>query len=76
MWISTLRLQGRTYPCITVRRTTTGEPDPRAVEVSPNLVDWFSGPQHTSVVEDNAEWLKVRDNTPIEDGKKRFIRLR
>jgi hypothetical protein len=46
------------------------------VEVSSNLVDWFSGPNHTKVLKDTAELLKVRDKTPMEPGNKRFIRLK
>jgi len=46
------------------------------VEVSGNLVDWFRGSRHTTVVEDNSSILKVRDNTPLESGVKRYIRLR
>ena len=46
------------------------------IEVSSNLIDWLSGNQHTTVVIDNAAILKVRDNTPISPGGKRYIRLR
>lgn len=46
------------------------------VEVSPNLIDWFSGKSHTTVMQDDIGILKVRDNTPMISGTKRFIRLK
>lgn len=46
------------------------------VEVSPNLLDWFSGKKHTTVMVDDATTLKVRDNTPVSSGVKRYIRLK
>ena len=44
------------------------------VEVSPNLVDWFSGSRHTTIVTDDSTRLVVRDNTPLIPGTKRYIR--
>ncbi|RYD17731.1 MAG: choice-of-anchor D domain-containing protein, partial [Verrucomicrobiaceae bacterium] len=46
------------------------------VEVSPDLVDWYSGKKHTTVLEDSATLLRVRDNTPVGAGGKRHIRLK
>jgi M6 family metalloprotease-like protein len=48
----------------------------RTVEVSPNLVDWFSGASHTSILTDNESFRTVRDNTPVTPGTKRYIRLK
>jgi hypothetical protein len=48
----------------------------RIVEVSRNLVDWFSGSVHTTILRNDASLLKVRDNTPVEPGVKRYIRLK
>lgn len=48
----------------------------RIVEVSPNLIDWFSGDRHTTVLVDNRTILSVRDNTPTTAGAKRYIRVR
>jgi predicted outer membrane repeat protein len=45
------------------------------VEVSSDLVNWFSGPDHTTVLIDDSSILKVRDNTPML-GQKRYIRLK
>ncbi len=74
--VSTMRVNGLKYRCITIRKNAAGGPKPDAVEVSPDLLDWFSGPRHTTVVENGKEILRVRDNTPIKPGTKRFIRLR
>jgi predicted outer membrane repeat protein len=46
------------------------------VEVSSNLVDWYSGETHTTIVMDDEAFLKVRDNTTFAAGMKRFIRMR
>jgi hypothetical protein len=46
------------------------------VEVSPNLVDWFSGPRHTTILQDDPLWFRVRDDTPVTIGNKRFIRVK
>lgn len=45
------------------------------VEVSSDLVNWFSGPDHTTILIDDASILKVRDNTPLT-GQKRYIRVK
>lgn len=67
-------IQGRKYVSLTVNK------DPGAatgtVEVSPNLLDWFSGNKHTTVLIDDATTLKVRDNTPVTPDAKRYIRLK
>jgi len=46
------------------------------IEVSSNLVDWFSGNQYTAAIADNGDRMIIRDRTPLSTGKKRFIRLR
>ena len=46
------------------------------IEVSPDLIDWYSGKRHTTVVTDDASLLKVRDNTPLAPGTKRYIRVK
>ncbi len=46
------------------------------VQVSADLVAWTSGGNHTTVMENNATTLKVRDNTPVTATDKRYIRLR
>ncbi len=73
---TTVRIDGLKYRCLTILRNGQAGPASDSVEVSSNLVDWLSGPAHTTVLEDNAEILTVRDNTPVEPGRKRFIRAR
>lgn len=66
---------GKRYRMMTVE-TFPGEFEARsAVEVSSNLLDWQSGPRHTTILVENPFFLKVRDNTPFTAEKKRFIRL-
>lgn len=67
---------GLKYKVLTVKKTADWAPAKRKVQVSSNLVDWFSGPKHTTVLIDDATTLKVRDNTPVRKGAKRHIRLK
>jgi hypothetical protein len=73
---SAMIIDGRRFLCISIPKTNGSTVNPRDVEVSANLVDWSSGRNHTTVVTDNATMLKVRDNTPLTPGSKRYIRLR
>jgi len=45
------------------------------VEVSDDLVNWYSGPSFTTVITNSSSLLSVRDNTPMSLASKRFIRL-
>lgn len=65
---------GVKYQSLTVIKTPGTRYQPRFVEVSPNLLDWFSGVKHTTVMQDDEFLLRVRDNTPLVPGVKRFIR--
>lgn len=67
---------GGKYRSLTIFRGPRSDVTADEIEVSPNLVDWFSGPSHTEVIEDSAERLRVRDATPCGDGLKRYIRVR
>lgn len=67
-------LDGKRYLTLTVEKS--GLADRPVVEVSPNLLDWSSGPRHTTVFQDDESWLRVRDNTPVKPDKKRFIRFK
>jgi hypothetical protein len=72
----TVRLaDGRKHLTLTVKKSPETALTTPVVEVSPNLIDWFSGRKHTTVITDDAARLKVRDNTPLTPGTKRFIRL-
>ena len=66
-------IQGRKYLALTVTKQAGSA---ATVEVSPDLLDWFSGKKHTTVLIDDATILKVRDNTPVTRDVKRYIRLR
>jgi hypothetical protein len=66
---------GRRYLTLTVIKSPEDFLPTRSVEVSPNLIDWFSGRKHITVITDDAARLKVRDNTPLTPGTKRYIRL-
>ncbi|MEO5913989.1 MAG: choice-of-anchor D domain-containing protein [Luteolibacter sp.] len=67
---------GLKYLVLTVEKSSTWALEKHRVEVSSNLVDWFSGSNHTTTLSDNANVLEVRDNTPVNAGEKRYIRLK
>ena len=71
-----LTIDGRRYLSLTYQETAGGSAVKRSVEVSSNLVDWFSGRNHTTVVSRAGGIVKVRDNLPLTSGTKRYIRLR
>lgn len=74
--VSAVIVEGGKYRTLTVRKDTLPTGCEPVVEVSPNLLDWFRGPSHTTVLRDDGSVLKVRDNTPLAAGVKRHIRLR
>jgi hypothetical protein len=67
---------GLEYLVLTVAKTPGWIAANHKVEVSPNLVDWFSGEKHTTTLLNDSSILKVRDNTPVRKGEKRYIRLK
>ncbi len=69
-------VDGLSYLTLTIEKPSIPDGLKRRVEVSPNLVDWFSGRDHTTVLLETKHLLTVRDNTPITPGKKRHIRVR
>lgn len=65
---------GAEYLTLTVAKdSAAGAP---VVEVSSDRVRWYSGENHTTELVDDGETLKVRDNVPVSDDSKRFIRVR
>ncbi len=72
---STEVIKGKKYVSLTVKNPASGL-SAKDVEVSSNLLDWYSGKSHTTVIRDDSKMLKVRDNTPVTKGTKRHIRLR
>ena len=67
---------GLEYLVLTVQKAPGWSTAKHTAEVSSNLVDWFSGDKHTTILIDNATTLRVRDNTPVQKGEKRYIRLK
>lgn len=67
---------GLTYLVLTVDKSANSTLASSRVEVSGNLVDWYSGKKHTTVLVDDASKLRVRDNTPVSKDNKRYIRLK
>lgn len=74
--ITTEVIDGEKFLSLTVIKPLVPDGVKRTVQVSPDLLDWFSGSKHTTVVTDNESVLKVRDNTPVTRHEKRFIRLK
>lgn len=66
---------GAKFLALTLTKPIAGGPV-GTVQVSPNLLDWYSGSQHTTVILDDATTLKVRDNSPITPDTKRYIRIK
>ena len=64
------------YLRMTVPRRADHSSAVLAVEVSPDLANWFTGTGHTVVVSDTATALVVRDATAAPMPGKRFMRLR
>lgn len=73
---TTKSANGLGYLVLTVEKTPGWSAADHKVQVSPNLVDWFSGDKHTTTLLNDSSVLKVRDNTPVKKGEKRYIRLK
>lgn len=68
--------EGYKYLVLTVQKSPeSGDGDP-VVEVSSNLLDWSSGPEHTTTLINSHSTLRVRDNTPVGQAGKRYIRVK
>ena len=67
-------IDGKKYLTLTIDKTA-GVPA-GTVQVSSDLVEWLSGKKHTTILVDDATTLKIRDNTPVTGGVKRYIRLK
>ncbi len=68
-------VKGQKYLALTVTKLPGGA-SVGTVEVSSNLLDWYSGKKHTTVLIDDEATLKVRDNVPYSQDAKRYIRLK
>lgn len=69
-------INGRQYLTLTYQEPVFDDGVVRIVEVSSNLVDWFSGVKHTVEIARRGGTITVRDWTPISPESKRHIRLR
>jgi PKD repeat protein len=74
--VSTVVIRGKKYLTLTITKPAIPDGVKRTVEVSPDLVRWFSGKNFTTVITDNDRFLKIRDNTPVTTSRKRYIRLK
>lgn len=72
---SRLLADGSRHRILTVEKNASAGLTP-LVEVSSDRVTWFSGPNHTAVLIDDANLMRVMDRTPHSPGAKRFIRVR
>lgn len=69
------KVDGLNYLTLTYFKPVNPNQLAPSVEVSSNLLDWYSGQKHTTTLIDRPSLRKVRDNTPLTEGGKRFIRL-
>jgi len=72
----TTAIDGRKYNTLALDKSTLHPGDRVLIEVSPDLLDWYSGADHTTIVTDNKRIIEIRDNTPATADRKRFIRVR
>lgn len=69
-------VNGQKYATLTLTWPKGQRDTSRVVEVSSDLLDWFSGSNYTTVLVSTDTTLTVRDNTPVTEDSKRFIRLK
>jgi PKD repeat protein len=62
------------YLTVTIPRNAAATDVRFQVEVSDDLQNWFSGPAHTTTVEDSPALWRVRDNLAAQAGQ-RFLRV-
>jgi hypothetical protein len=68
--------EGLKHLVLTVEKSNVIGAAVPTVEVSSNLMDWYSGSNYTTILVDSASVLKVKDNTPITGGEMRYIRVK
>jgi len=69
-------VEGERRLSITLDKTRAPAGARPLVEVSPDLLHWFSGSDHTRVLEDSSRIYRVGDRTGTTATAKRFIRVR
>ncbi len=67
-------IDGKKYRTLTVTWPEGQRDMSRHIEVSSDLLTWSSGKKFTTVITHNSTTLKVRDNTPLTQNDKRYIR--
>ncbi len=68
-------ISGENYLTLEVPKNSTATDTTFTIEVSPDLVQWFSGPAYTTIMANTPALLRVRDNVPRTGAARRFIRL-
>ena len=68
-------VNGLKYKTLLVNKVPGTEGKRRIIEVSSDLVNWYSGKNYTTMLQNDSFIMKVRDNTPFTRDKKRYIRL-
>ncbi len=69
-------ITGRKFRTLTISRAPGVPISANDIQVSSDCVEWASGKRHTTVLRDDAKLLVVRDNSPVSQDHKRFIRLK
>ncbi|MEO7101296.1 MAG: discoidin domain-containing protein [Luteolibacter sp.] len=69
-------IDGEKHLVLTVPKPIISDGAIRTVEVSSDLLNWYSGGKYTTVLVDDDDFLVVRDNAPVTKRKKRYIRLK
>ena len=67
---------GRKFRTLTISRTPGVEVSSSDIQVSSDRLEWSSGKRHLTVLRDDRKTLVVRDNSPVTQDNKRFIRLK
>lgn len=75
-WISSLQVDGASYRIITVEKSKESETLSPLVEVSSDLINWYSGSKHTAILAENPQVIRIRDRTAIPKSGNRYIRVR
>jgi predicted outer membrane repeat protein len=68
--------EGSKYLTLSLNKVENADAVASDVEVSSDLLDWYSGSSYTTTLVDSETLLKVRDDVPVKTGEKRYIRLK
>jgi hypothetical protein len=72
----TASAEGSKYLTLSLNKVENADAVASDVEVSSDLLDWYSGSSYTTTLVDSETLLKVRDDVPVKTGEKRYIRLK